>query len=239
MLLLTALLSCFALVLAAPQVMKKRDLAMSKSDRMSVAELLLYKGSKAQCWSQSNLVWPMNDMPLPSKESATKQLNIYQPPATKPRTLTVRNYCDYPIHYQHVGPRGILQESDLPAGGIFETPYVGTNWKASRQGDPSRVVQIEYNNNDGDLWYNLSLIDCLMKDSRGLPTKDASGCVGLEGGLQFGNKENMSFQCAPGTWCDDQAYFYFVCLLRLAHLLTPLTMGLGKHVQEPQSSDKV
>jgi hypothetical protein len=210
MLLVTTLLACSALVLAAPQVLNKRELALAQGDRMSVAQVLSYQGSKAQCWSQSNLVWPMNDMPAPSMEAVTKQLNIYQPPATKPQTLIVHNYCDYPIHYQHFGHGGLLMESDLPAGETFETPYIGSNWKASRQGDPSRVVQIEYNANGGDLWYNLSLIDCLKKDSRGLPTKDASGCVGLEGGLQFGNKENMSFQCAPGTWCDDQAYFYFV-----------------------------
>jgi hypothetical protein len=212
MLLLTTLLAYSALVSAAPQVLNKKDLLISTDNRMSVAEVLAYQSKRADCWTRSHLVWPMNDTPAPIKDTLTKQLDIYKRPTTKPQTLIVRNFCTYDIHYQHLGA-GFSKEGDLKAGGTFETPFTGTNWKASKVGNPSQVVQIEYNAGGDDLWYNLSLIDCLKKDSKGLLTKDASGCVGLEGGLQFGNAENMSFQCAPGTWCDDQAYFYYVSWL--------------------------
>ena len=156
----------------------------------------------------------MNDVPCPVKEADAQQLELYTIPESKPKTLTVRNYCSYDIFYQHVGPKTVIGTGTLVAGGTWETPTnVGSNFKASKSSDQSRPVQVEYNIDPAkpdELWYNLSMIDCLKKDNKGLLTTDASACVGLEAGLQFGNKQKMSFQCAPGTWCDDQAYFYFV-----------------------------
>ena len=214
MLFLAALLSCSALVAAAPQVLNKRGLAISTNNRLTDSEVLAYQSKKAECWQRSNLTWPMNDVPCPIKETQATQLNLYTIAESKPKTLTVQNYCSYDIQYQHLGHNGSIGAGTLVAGGTWETPTnIGSNFKASKGNDPSRVVQVEYNIDPAkpeELWYNLSMIDCLVKDDKKLLTTDASGCVGLEAGLQFGNKKKFSFQCAPGTWCDDQAYFYFV-----------------------------
>ncbi|KAF2825688.1 hypothetical protein CC86DRAFT_294505 [Ophiobolus disseminans] len=165
--------------------------------------------------------------PIADKVEAN-QLKLYTIPQTKPKTLTVRNYCSYKIFYQHVGSGGVLGNGTLEAGGTWATPtdIGGSNFKASKTEDLAKVVQVEYNRGAA-LWYNLSLIDCLARGPDGQRTKDATGCVGLEAGLQFGNKENKSFQCKPGTWCDDQAYFYPENMCKEINPVTNCAQDLG------------
>jgi hypothetical protein len=165
------------------------------------------------CWD-GKLIWPQNDMPQPVADQDSKQLNIYAIPATKPNTLTVHNYCNYDIYYQHLGVGSTLGEGILSAGTSYEHAVTGTVWKGSRTPSREKVVQVEYNVDQlGMLWYNISLIDCLGVTDK-LKNKDTGACAGLEAGLQLGNKDHFSFQCKPGTWCDDQAYFYYVSLIQ-------------------------
>jgi hypothetical protein len=217
--LLNTIIFCAALVSATPrifgrtnsinQVVPRSTLVLDKSlPRMSDAEVMaIYQ----TCWP-GKLVWPQNDLPTPAKDQAAKQLQIYSPPETKPGMLTVNNYCNYPIHYVHLGGSG--GEGVLAPKGTFETPLTGTVFKASQTANLEKVVLLEYVVSNSQLWYDLSLIECLGK-TNGYQNTDTSQCVGFEAGLQLGNKEHFSFQCRPGTWCDDQAYFYQVsCYLR-------------------------
>lgn len=161
-----------------------------------------------KCWNGA-LVWPQNDLPPPIKDQKSKQLSIYTIPDTKPGILTVNNYCDYPLHYVHLGGAG--GQGVLAAKDTFETPLTGTVFKASKSANLEKVVLAEYNVDakTGQLWYNWSLIECLGV-TNGQKNSDTSLCAGFEAGLQLGNKQHFSYQCKPGTWCDDQAYFYQV-----------------------------
>lgn len=208
--LLQTLLFSSALVAAAPstQLLTPRTSAvqLGSLSRMSDADVLAIKNT---CWAGS-LAWPQNDMPPPVIDEVTQQLSIYARPDTKANTLTIHNYCDYDIHYLHLdGPNKIGQDV-LKARGTYESSLAGSVWKASKSTDFSKVTLIEYAVVAGkELWYNLSLIECLgVKD--GKKTFDTSQCVGIEAGLQLGNSkaDSFSFQCGAGTWCDDQAYFY-------------------------------
>jgi hypothetical protein len=207
MYLLHTLLFSAALVSAAPQVLNKpRAVLDTTLSRMSDADVFsIYH----KCWN-GKLTWPQNDLPTPVKEQDSKQLNVYKVPATKPHTLIVHNYCNYDIHYLHLNGATTLGAGVLKSGATAESSLSGTVWKASKTASLEKVTLVEYNvAADGKLWYNLSLIECLGI-TNGLKIKDASACAGLDGGLQLGNKDNFSFQCKPGTWCDDQAYFYYV-----------------------------
>jgi hypothetical protein len=164
------------------------------------------------CWS-GNIKWPQNDLPPPVEDKPIRQLSIFNIPASTPNTLIVHNYCAYDIHYLHLNGPSTLDTGLLKAGASYTAPLSGTVWKASKTSDMAKVMLAEYNVPQGtnDLWYNLSLIECLAsKDS--WPTTDTSACAGHEAGLQFGNKQFKSYQCAPGMWCDDQAYLYRVSL---------------------------
>jgi hypothetical protein len=204
---LAAVLLGSTLVSAAPQILNKPRAVLDTSlTRMSDADVFaIYH----KCWA-GKLTWPQNDMPTPVKEQDSKQLIIYTAPATKPNTLIIHNYCNYDIHYLHLNGANTLGNGILEAGATTESPLSGTVWKASKTATMEKVVLVEYNvASTGLLWYNLSLIECLGV-TNGLKNKDTSACTGIEAGLQLGNKDNFSFQCKPGTWCDDQAYFYYV-----------------------------
>jgi hypothetical protein len=209
---LQTLLFSAALVSAAPTSLSARDYSVSRMSNEDVFKIY------HTCWG-GKLVWPQNDMPPPVTEQVSSQLSLYKQPAAKAGTLTVHNYCDYDIHYQHLGNGLSGATQVLSAGTTSDYPLTGTVFKASKTASLAKVVQIEYSVAGNVLYYDMSLIDCLaFKD--GLRTKDASGCVGLESGLQLGN-QGFSFQCAKGAWCDDQAYFYevsrdsclFVCVI--------------------------
>lgn len=172
--------------------------------RMSNAEVdAIYK----TCWN-GQLKWPLGDTPAPVADVVSPQLSIYGRPAAKPNTLTIHNYCGYDIYYNHFAGPNNIGKGTLVANGVYESPLSGTVFKASKNPSGAKDLLIEYNvAGDGNLWYNLSLITCLG-ETNGLPNSDTSACAGHEGGLQLGNTEAKSFQCAAGKWCDDQAYLY-------------------------------
>lgn len=160
-----------------------------------------------KCWGGNTIKWPQNDCPPPTQDNVISQLDIFKRPDTQPNTITFVNYCDYDIHYQHLGPKfdeiGILK-----AGASKSSDLTGTVFKASKTLNREKVTLVEYSIDQfNKLWYNISLVKCLGTKN-GLYTSDTSGCPGHEAGLQFGNKNVRSFQCAPGLWCDDQAYLY-------------------------------
>jgi hypothetical protein len=198
--LLSTVFFCSALVAAAPRVLSNANSINQISRRTALLldqtlarltndETMTLVNEKS-CYADRRVKWPQNDLPTPSVNEETRQLKVFSSPATTANTLTVHNYCKYDIHYRREGQQGVLDSGVLRAGTAYTTPLTGV----------------------GMVWYNLSLVKCLgTKD--GQYTTDTSGCAGHEAGLQFGNQQNKSFQCAAGMWCDDQAYLYDVSWL--------------------------
>jgi hypothetical protein len=182
--------------------------------RMTDAEALA-SVRQEKCYNGTRIPWPQNDLPPPLADTPIKQLKVFNPPETKPGRLIIHNYCNYPIHYVHWNGSINLGQGVLAAHDTFDNELSGTVWKATKTPESDKVVLVEYNvaADTGLLWYNLSLVKCLgVNPDNKMYTTDTSACAGHEAGLQFGNKGMMSYQCAPGRWCDDQAYLYDVSL---------------------------
>ncbi|KAH7371048.1 hypothetical protein BKA66DRAFT_573224 [Pyrenochaeta sp. MPI-SDFR-AT-0127] len=176
----------------------------SSLPRMSSGEVdAIYK----TCWN-GQIKWPLPGTPNPVVDEVTPQLSIFPLPSTKPDTLIVHNYCSYDIYFNHFNGAHSLETGHIAGGASIERPLSGTVLKASKTADMAKDVLIEYAvAGDGVLYYDLSLITCLGQTG-GLDNGDLSACAGHEAGLQLGNANSKSFQCAAGAWCDDQAYLY-------------------------------
>jgi hypothetical protein len=225
--LFNTILFCSALVAAAPRVLsntnsinqltRRTALLNETLPRMSNDEAKAFVGK--ECWADGRVKWPVNDLPPPSVNKDSQQLSVFDSPATTPGSLTVHNYCNYDIHYRHEGQDNVLHANGvLSAGTSYIAPVSGLGqvWKGSKTADMGKVVLAEYSvQANNDIWYNLSLVKCLGVGKDGQYTTDTSACAGHEAGLQFGNQGFKSFQCAPGLWCDDQAYLYDVSHLHL------------------------
>ncbi|KAI8931938.1 hypothetical protein NX059_010839 [Plenodomus lindquistii] len=206
------------LVLAAPhghlqhrQAMPKRNGLISAA-RMSVEEV---KSIYTTCWGGA-IPFPER---MPSPDVVAEQLDVFTKPANTPDHLAVKNYCSYPIYYKHFDGSANPAQSVLEAGASISRPLTGTVFKASKTQDMAKELLVEYAKHDS-LWYNLSLITCVEGG-------DLSKCPGHEGGLQLGNAEAKSFQCAPGAWCDDQAYVYQENLCKKQNPVSMCSPSLG------------
>lgn len=184
--------------LSIPQITPRSPLTFTASARMSTAEVA---SSLTTCWG-GKLPMPSNGQPMPCADQPSKQLSVFTKPDSKANTLVVHNYCDYDIHYLHLG-NGLNNQGTLAKRSTIEQPLSGTVFKASKSSDMSKDILIEYANVNGNVFYDLSLITCMSGT-------DLSGCAGHDGGLQLGNQQGMSFQCPAGSWCDDQVYLYQV-----------------------------
>ncbi len=153
------------------------------------------------CWNGA-IPWPIPNTPLPCVDVVAPQLSLFPRPAATPNMITVNNYCGYDIHYDH------FSGASSPVSGTWKagtkgTPMAmdGTVFKAGKTPSSSTPVLIEYGVNGGQIFYDLSLINCINDG-------DTSNCAGHEAGLQIGGPNSMTFQCAAGAWCDDQVYMY-------------------------------
>lgn len=181
--------------------------------RMSSAEVeAIYK----TCWN-GNIPWPSR---MPSADVPPRQLNLFSKPAATPNQLTINNYCSYPINYMHWDGSATPVKGVLDAGATLNSGLTGTVFKASKKADMSNELLVEYSVTGGMLWYNLSLITCIKGE-------DLSACAGHEGGLQLGNTESKSFQCAANSWCDDQAYIYQENLCKKENPVSQCNPSLG------------
>jgi hypothetical protein len=219
---LLSVLFCAALVSAAPRVLSNTDSINQLAPRGALLDKSLARLSDAQASAiaptchNGTIKWPSNDLPPPVKDAPFRQLSLYNIPTAVPNTITIHNYCDYDLHYSHRDSAMTLDSGILKAGATVQSPLSTSDagvWLASKTPDMVKVVQAEYTvpKDTSTLWYNLSLIPCLGSE-KGLPNADTTKCAGHEAGLQLGNQQSQVFQCAPGMWCDDQAYFYQVGL---------------------------
>jgi hypothetical protein len=179
------------------------------------------------CWK---IAWPLPDTPMPVIDDVSlPQPSMFARPNTRANKITVYNFCAYDLWLQPI--IGANAERNLNAdvesvqhiashgeySRHFQTTDVdrGISLKVSKvEGNFEKPVQIEYTlATFGDVYFDLSLIDCLGTTAEiryGKPVRNGntSACAGHEAGLQFGNAQGRSFQCGAGVWCDDQAYLY-------------------------------
>lgn len=188
---------------------------------MSEAQVL---AQLTKCWGGS-LPWPIPNTPMPCADVVAPQLSLFPRPATKPNMLIVNNYCDYDIYYQILDGPTTAGNGVIKAGIPLQQPLSATVLKASKTPPKNGVLNspalIEYGNPDGNIYYDLSLINCITNG-------DVSACPGHEAGLQMGGPQSKTFQCAPGAWCDDQVYMYQenLCKVQNPVSATPATNGL-------------
>lgn len=181
--------------------------------RMSAAEVeSIYK----TCWD-GKIPWPVR---MPCADVPPPQLEVFKKPAATPNQLTVHNYCSYPISYSHWDGSGAPVQGTLEAGASLNSGLTGTVFKASKSPDMSNDLLVEYSVGGGMLWYNLSLITCIQGE-------DLSACPGHDGGLQLGNAQSQTFQCAANSWCDDQAYIYQENLCKKENPVSQCDPNLG------------
>jgi len=193
-------------VLAAPYY-SLNHLHTSSNKRSEASALSRMSDSDVQniyktCWG-GNLQWPIAGQPNPVVDVVSPQYSIFPKPAATPNMLTVHNYCSYDIYFKHLGRDSSQESGKITAGTNIVRPLSGTVFKAYKTPAMTQDLLVEYNviPQTGELWYNLSLLTCMQGG-------DLSACAGHDGGLQLGNAVSKSFQCAAGTWCDDQAYLY-------------------------------
>lgn len=178
----------------------------STLERMSTSDVeAIYK----TCWN-GQLKWPLPNTPNPVVDKVAPQLSIFSLPASKADTLIVHNYCSYDLYFNHFNGGNSLESGKLAARDSIERPLSGTVMKVSKTSDMAKDVLIEYAvAGDGQLYYDLSLITCLGTTD-GMENGSTKDCAGHEAGLQLGNAQSKSFQCAAEAWCDDQVYLYQV-----------------------------
>jgi hypothetical protein len=200
--LLTTLLLSAAAVLAAPT--DKTDVGYSRMSDNDVLKIY-------HTCHDGAIKWPIAGRPNPIVNTEASQLKLYTPPKTTANMLTIHNYCNYPIDFDHWGQAKKIANGTLSASGTWGPEALsGSVWKARKQGikplqgKPYPDLLVEYVVVKGRLTYDISLITCLGEGM------DTSACPGHEAGLNLGNKEWKSFQCGPGKWCDDQVYLYEV-----------------------------
>lgn len=122
--------------------------------------------------------------------------------AAKPNLATVKNSCTYDVYLETVGPLYAWKKPivKIAAGGehseeLFINASGGPSLKVRKSPDPNGPpMQFEYTAGNGDIWYNLSLIDCVGKQG---------GCAGHDGGLRAvaGNGCRV-FECKPNADCS-------------------------------------
>ncbi|KAF2873671.1 hypothetical protein BDV95DRAFT_605153 [Massariosphaeria phaeospora] len=126
---------------------------------------------------------------------------------TDPGKAIVYNSCDYPVWIFPVrGDNQTVSSFELLAKHtftepIYHCPGCGVSYKIFKTNNlAAPITQFEYAITDR-LYYDMSLIDCVKGN-------DASACLGHESGLQAASGPGcQKLMCAPGEYCDTQAYF--------------------------------
>jgi hypothetical protein len=121
----------------------------------------------------------------------------------------IENKCSYPVYAWSVVPHSSSDRITINPGQTYKEGLkvpcrgCGVSLKISKEANSqAAITQFEYSITDGQIWYDISLIDC----ARG---EDASACPGHEKGISLGG--NMlcpkTFVCRPGEYCPGEAYY--------------------------------
>ncbi|KAF1960035.1 hypothetical protein CC80DRAFT_489274 [Byssothecium circinans] len=114
----------------------------------------------------------------------------------------IQNNCAYPLTLLSTATN---KQSTIAAGARYTEPMQGHH-SLKLAKDASKlwahgITQFEYTL-DAKLWYDISFIDCVNG-------QDGSGCPGWAGGVKMTatGGDCAVADCAPGAYCNKQAYF--------------------------------
>jgi hypothetical protein len=123
----------------------------------------------------------------------------------------LKNSCAYPVYIWSDGHPSCQGKSvkgtriapgDMHVESLRKCAEGGVSLKVSKTESVDKPMQFEYSVwEDGSMVsYDISYLDCMEG-------QDLRGCAGQDGGIQaVGGGDCKKFACAPGQYCDQQAY---------------------------------
>ncbi|KAF3000819.1 hypothetical protein E8E13_006594 [Curvularia kusanoi] len=130
----------------------------------------------------------------------------------------ISNRCPYDIWLWSVDQGYSSAPIHIPARSKYSEPFrsacngCGTSLKISKTNEliAGRHTQLEYSIAGGNLWYDISFVDCAKGGS-------ASDCPGHDLGLAMDSPESAcgKAHCAAGSYCPTQAYYVDTPKLKL------------------------
>jgi hypothetical protein len=121
----------------------------------------------------------------------------------------ISNKCGYDIWAWSIAEGASSGAIHIPAGSdyteaIRNSATGGTSVKISKtsQLTGGAQTQFEYSTVGGQMWYDISFVDCASGDS-------ADNCPGHDGGLTMDSPDGSCSPavCAAGSYCPEQAYY--------------------------------
>lgn len=122
----------------------------------------------------------------------------------------ISNRCSYDVWVWSVDPSNWGKPIHVPARSQYTEPLrsscngCGTSLKVSKSDQlvGGAQTQFEYTITNGQLWYDVSFVDCAKGES-------ANSCPGHDKGLSMAgtNKVCGQAQCQSGSYCPTQAYY--------------------------------
>lgn len=122
----------------------------------------------------------------------------------------VSNRCPYDIWLWSVDQGHSSGPIHIPARTKYSEPFrstcngCGSSLKISKTDQlvAGQHTQFEYSIADGNLWYDISFVNCAKGGS-------ASDCPGHDGGLAMDSPEQAcgKANCAAGSYCPTQSYY--------------------------------
>jgi hypothetical protein len=162
--------------------------------------------------------------PAPPPKLPKGPNNPFAALVAEPNKAIILNSCDYDVYIssmgdQSCGPDTTANSRLLPANSTYREPIrtcykSGVSLKVARTKHLTRPMQFEYAvwDDKKTVSYDISYLDCMvvgLSDGRsdGSGSKDFSGCVGHEKGIQAAAGQYCPvFQCLAGVECAQHAY---------------------------------
>ncbi|RMZ67137.1 bys1 domain-containing [Pyrenophora seminiperda CCB06] len=123
------------------------------------------------------------------------------------------NRCSYDVWVWSVSGKSVAP-IHVPSRSQHTEPLTntGTSLKICKSSElaAGKHTQFEYTPANGQMWYDISFVDCAQG-------KSASDCPGHDEGLTMrgSNSQCGSIDCAAGSYCPKQAYYVPQPLLTL------------------------
>jgi hypothetical protein len=118
----------------------------------------------------------------------------------------IANRCSYDIWVSSVSTGYGVSSVHVPARTTFSEEYVGisTSMKISKTENliGGHITQFEYSIASGQLWYDISFVDCANGES-------ATNCPGHDEGLSVSanNDSCGTLDCPAGQYCPESIYY--------------------------------
>jgi len=126
----------------------------------------------------------------------------------------ISNRCPYDVWVWTVSANNWGSAVHVPARSQHSEPLTntGTSLKISKSSDlvAGHHTQFEYSIAGGQIWYDISFVDCANGNS-------ASNCPGHDDGLAMDASDSQcgAIDCEAGSYCPTQAYYVPQPLLTL------------------------